>query len=97
MSLSDLTDAVRGKIGDSSGIGATLKFLCDGEPIFIDATVVPNQVSNDNRDADCTITVSAEDLAALVAGELDPTGAFMMGKLAVDGDMSVAMALANTL
>jgi putative sterol carrier protein len=33
----------------------------------------------------------------MIAGELDPTSAFMQGKLRVDGDMSVAMALSQIL
>jgi putative sterol carrier protein len=33
----------------------------------------------------------------MIAGELNPTSAFMQGKLKVDGDMSVAMALSQVL
>jgi putative sterol carrier protein len=50
-------------------------------------------VSNDNAPADCTITVSKDDLIAMTTGELDPTTAFMTGRLKIAGDMSAAMAL----
>ena len=33
------------------------------------------------------------DLEAMARGELDPTMAFMTGKLKIDGDMSLAMKL----
>ncbi len=48
-------------------------------------------------EADCTITVSADDFADLVAGDLNPTTAFMTGKMRIDGDMGAAMALGQAL
>ena len=33
----------------------------------------------------------------MVDGDLDPTGAFMQGKLQVEGDMGVAMKLSQVL
>jgi putative sterol carrier protein len=44
-------------------------------------------------DADCTITSSAESFERIVAGELNPTSAYMTGKLKVKGDMGAAMKL----
>ncbi|MFT6103875.1 MAG: putative sterol carrier protein, partial [Paracoccaceae bacterium] len=34
---------------------------------------------------------------AIISGDLNPTNAFMMGKLTVDGDMGMAMALGAVL
>jgi len=45
--------------------------------------------------ADLTVTVAAPDMAAIVAGELDPTAAFMTGKLQIDGDIALAMKLGD--
>jgi putative sterol carrier protein len=50
-------------------------------------------VTNENSPADCTITVSKDDLIAMTTGDLDPTTAFMTGRLKIAGDMSAAMAL----
>jgi putative sterol carrier protein len=98
MSLSETTAAVRAKIGENSGLAASLKFDCGAEGIVhVDATVVPNVVTNEDKPADCTISLTREDLDALLAGALDPTSAFMMGKLSVDGDMNVAMRLAQVV
>lgn len=55
--------------------------------------IAGGQVTNENAPADCTIIVSREDLESMVKGELDPTMAFMQGKLKINGDMSVALQL----
>jgi putative sterol carrier protein len=94
MDLQACTEAIRAKVGDDSGLNATLKFDCgDNGVVFVDAVTVPNSVSNENQDASCTITIALEDLAALLNGQLNPMNGFMMGKLKVSGDMSVAMRL----
>ena len=94
MDMQACTEALRAKVGDSSGLNATLKFDCGADGVaYIDGKSVPNSVSNDNQDADCTIVISLENLAALMSGELEPATGFMMGKFKVSGDMAVAMKL----
>ena len=94
MDLQACTEAVRAKVGDSSGLNATLKFDCGADGVvFIDGASVPNSVSNENLDAACTVGITLENLGALLAGDLEPTTGFMMGKFKVSGDMSVAMKL----
>ena len=71
-----------------------LKFDCGAEGVIvIDGKSVPNTVSNEDREADCTISITLENLEALLSGELDPVTGFMTGKFTVAGDMSVAMKL----
>lgn len=91
MSLEQLTGSVREKVADG-GIEESVKFDLGGDgTIFLQG---PN-VSNDDTDADCVIKISAEDLADLLSGDLNPTSAFMGGKMQVEGDMSVAMKLSS--
>jgi putative sterol carrier protein len=98
MSLDDLTQKIRERVGDDSGLGATIKFaLGDEGVIFVDGASSPNSVSNDDNEAQCTIVMSMDDFGELLSGELDPTTAFMMGKLKVEGDMSIAMKLSSVL
>lgn len=40
---------------------------------------------------DVTVEAKAEDLLALLNGDLNPMAAFMRGRLKVKGDMSIAM------
>ena len=43
--------------------------------------------------SDCTISITHENLEALLSGQLDPVTGFMTGKFTVAGDMSLAMKL----
>ena len=45
------------------------------------------------RGADATITTSSDVFAQIVAGEQNPTTAYMTGKLKIKGDMGAAMKL----
>ena len=94
MDMPAITETLRAKVGDASGLNATLKFDCGEDGVaYIDGKSVPNTVDNQDRDADCTIAITRENLAALVSGELEPATGFMMGKFKVSGDMSVALKL----
>ena len=94
MDLQACTDALRAKVGDGSGLNATLKFDCGADGVVvIDGRSVPNTVSNENTETDCTVGITLENLAALLTGDLEPATGFMMGKFKVSGDMSVAMKL----
>jgi putative sterol carrier protein len=94
MMLQNCTEKIRHKLGQDSSLNARLKFDCgDDGVIFVDALVNPHVVDNQNRDADCTVSLSLADLVALLAGELNPVNGFMSGKLKLAGDMSIAMRL----
>ncbi len=98
MNLEDCTQAIRTKVGADSGLNATLKFDCGADgTIYIDGRSAPNAVSNDNGDADCTVGITLDNLNALLSGELEPATGFMVGKLKVAGDMSVAMRLQRVI
>ena len=94
MDMQACTEALRTKVGASSGLGATLKFDCGADGVIvIDGRSVPNTVDNRDRKTDCTIGITHDNLVALLAGELEPATGFMMGRFKVSGDMSVALKL----
>jgi len=79
---------------DGAGFDGTAKFDIEGEgSIIIDESGA--RASDD--DADVTMSASTETFKAILDGELNPTTAFMTGKLSVDGDMGQAMKLAGVL
>ena len=98
MDMPTITETLRAKVGDASGLNATLKFDCGDDGVaYIDGRSTPNTVDNTDREADCTIAITRDNLAALVSGELEPTTGFMMGKFKVSGDMSVALKLQRVI
>lgn len=94
MDMQAITEALRAKVGDDSGLGAVLKFDCGDDGVaVIDAKATPNTVSNEDREADCTVAITLDNLNKLLSGELEPVTGFMSGKFKVSGDMSVALKL----
>ncbi len=89
---------IKEKVGTNSGLDATVKFDLGGDGvIFVDGKSSPNSVSNEDKDADCTITMTLENFLKLIAGDLDPTTAYMFGKLKISGSMGVAMKLSKVI
>ncbi len=98
MSLEQLTTGMRERVGEDCGLGASVKWdFGDGTFLMLDASQVPNVVSNDDNEADCTLKISLDDFIAMTQGELDGTSAFMSGKLKIEGDMGIAMKLQGVL
>ena len=98
MSLEQITTGMRERVGEDCGLGASVKFDFGEDGILLlDASQVPNVVSNDDEDADCTMKISMDDFIAMTQGELDGTTAFMTGKLKIEGDMGIAMKLQGVL
>lgn len=94
MSLEDLQQKLAMKARTSPPLGKTVKFDLGADG----ALRVENQiVSVDGSPADTTITMTRANFEKLLAGDLDPTLAFMTGKLKVSGDMGVAMKLSSLL
>lgn len=97
--MSEIVDAavtaLNGRL-DGSGIDGTVRFVIEDEgTVRIDesgATADPG-----DGDADCTLTANAETFQDILGGDLDPTAAFMSGRLKVDGDMGLAMKLGTLL
>ena len=94
MNLQQCTNTLTQKVGADSGLGATLKFDCGSDGVVvIDGKATPNTVDNNNRDTECTVAITLENLTALLSGDLEPVTGFMTGRFSVSGDMSVAMRL----
>ncbi|MEM1136042.1 MAG: SCP2 sterol-binding domain-containing protein [Bacteroidota bacterium] len=91
MDINNFTEKVKELVASKASLGSTLKFILEEDVIFIDGTVEPGIVSNENKDAACEIHVTMEDAQAFLAGELNPLEAIMEGRLKIEGDMDVAM------
>jgi putative sterol carrier protein len=79
---------------NGAGFAGSAKFVIEGEgAVMVDATGARAA----DEEADVTLTASAETFEAMMAGDMNPTAAFMSGKLSVDGDMGMAMQLGSVL
>ncbi len=78
----------------AAGFDGIAKFVIEGEgAIMLDAS----GVRAGDEEADVTLTADADVFAAILAGEMGATGAYMSGKLKIDGSLPMAMRLGAAL
>lgn len=89
--ISEAVTQLSSKIGTFDG---SVKFVIPGE-----GTIMVDQagVRAADEEAECTMTADAETFQGILEGDVNPTSAFMTGKLSVDGDMGTAMKLGGAL
>ncbi len=97
MKMSDVitqaVEALNEKMG-GEGFSGSAKFVIEGEgSIVVDGAGARAA----DEDTDVTLTADADTFSAMLSGELNPTAAFMSGKLSVDGDMGMAMQLGSVI
>lgn len=77
-----------------NGFSSVAKFTIPGEgSIIADA----DGVRAGDDEADVTLTADADTFRGILEGDVNPTMAFMMGKLKIDGPMGLAMQLGSAL
>ena len=97
MAAQDFFDSLESRADASKLAGMSNSYLFDieGEGQWLvdvrdgGITVTPGG----GGDADATITTSGETFEKIVAGDQNPTTAYMTGKLKIKGDMGAAMKL----
>lgn len=94
--MSDLITAGAATLNEKIGTGfdGSAKFVIPDEgAIMLDSA----GARAGDEDADVTMTAGADTFREIIEGELNPTAAFMSGRLTIDGDMGTAMKLAAAL
>ena len=98
MSLDQITEQMRTRVGAGAGLNKSVKFDFGSDGVVrIDDAAKPAVVDNQDLPVDCAVKVTMNDFLEIAAGKQNAQMAFMMGKLKVDGDMSVAMQLGKIL
>lgn len=98
MTVEKVSQTLESNLAAFTGLGYKVAFdLGEDGVLAIDATGSPPALTDATDDADCTIRISADDLAGMIAGEVNPMLAYTLGKLKIDGSMGVAMKVAALL
>ena len=85
--------ALNAKLG-GNGFDGTAKFVIEDEgAIILDET----GARAGDEEADVTMTADTDTFRAILEGNLNPTAAFMTGRLRIAGDMGAAMRLGSAL
>ncbi len=94
--MSDLIPAAVATLNEKldGGFDGLAKFVIENE-----GTIMLDQSGARAGDdaADVTMTADSDTFRDIIGGDLNPTTAFMSGRLAIDGDMGTAMKLASAL
>lgn len=78
----------------TGSLPGTVKFVIEDEgSIIVDEAGA--RASDD--EAEVTLTADAETFEGILRGEINAAGAFMSGRLRVDGNMGLAMQLASAI
>ncbi len=93
MDLAAVTKIFEENAAKATGMDKRLKFVLDGQVVHLDFTGDTPAVSNEDKEADCTITTSLDTLNGIRTGSVNPMMAVMSGKVKIQGDMSLAMKL----
>lgn len=101
MSLENLVEQLKSQAAMNAPLGYRVVFdLGDDGAILWDGTGTPAEIApldGAAPEADTTLRFGLDDLGKLLEGNLDPTLAYMTGKLKIEGSMGVAMKLAAML
>lgn len=93
MALEEIAEGIRKGLTGKSFEG-TLKFDCGADGVVV---LAEGTADTQDRETDCTIAISQENLIKLLTGKLNPMTGIMMGKLKVSGDISTAMKLGKLI
>lgn len=72
----------------------SMKFDCGPDGVIV---LADGRATTVDRDTDCTLTLSRENLVSLLKGKLNPMAGLAMGRLKLSGNPMVAMGLAKLL
>ena len=86
--------ASRADSSKTAGMTNSYVFDIDGAGMWkVDVDDGSVTVAEGGGDADATISTSEETFEKIIAGDTNPTSAYMTGKLKIKGDMGAAMKL----
>ncbi len=95
--MSDVIEAAVAALNEKlsgGGFDGTAKFVIEDEGAIM---LSDGGASAGDDEAEVTMTADTDTFRSILDGSLNPTAAFMTGKLKIDGDMGAAMRLGAVL
>jgi putative sterol carrier protein len=88
----EFLEYLQNKAITAAPLKAKVKFLIDQSVYFVNGTENnENVVSQEDLQADCTVTCKKEVFEQLITKKLSPAIGFMLGKIKLQGDISLAI------
>ncbi|MDW8133746.1 MAG: SCP2 sterol-binding domain-containing protein [Bacteroidia bacterium] len=98
MSVEEILKAIQERLPRVENLNGSVKFVFDGQDVvYVDGTQKPPLLSVEDRPADCTIRLARETFSDIISGKSSAMTAFMFGKIKVEGNMGIAMAISRAL
>lgn len=91
--ISEAVTVLNAKMGGEGFDGIAKFVILEEGTILIDASGARAA----DEAADVTLTADLATFKGILDGDIDPTSAFMSGRLSVDGDLGMAMKLGSIL
>ncbi|GLS86316.1 hypothetical protein GCM10010873_12900 [Cypionkella aquatica] len=93
MALQDIAARLRKEL-ETKTFSGSLKFDCGASGLIV---LADGTATTEDRDADCTLRLTEDNLSNLLKGKLNPMTALVTGKIKLSGNPAVAMGLAKLL
>ena len=98
MTAEEVFQAIQERVGRVKDLRGTVKFVVDGDKIvYVDASQQPPHLSREDKPADCTVRISGQTFKDIITGNASAMTAFMLGKIKIEGNMGIAMAISKIL
>jgi putative sterol carrier protein len=91
--MQDIADRMSKALETRSFVGS-LKFDCGADGVIV---VADGAATTTDRATDCTLTLTRDNLIALLKGQMNPMMALATGKLKLSGNPAIAIGLAKLL
>ena len=98
LSVAEFTQGMQKLLNNHSQLETRIKLVLEDDGvIFIDGSSNPNSVSNEDKEADVTLSMSLDTLNRLYRREINPAVAAMTGKIRIQGNLLDALKLEAVL
>jgi len=85
--------------GPAKNANAIYKLVLTGESggTWVVRCKEPLSISEVDGEAECTVTMDGDTFLGIIDGSVNPQSAFLMGKMAIGGNMLLALKLAELM